>query len=263
MTPTELVKLAKYCSLATLGLCDHDSVDGLEEFYLAGKTLGFPVIGGIELSLDFIGTTHLVGLGVLANGTIPAELEVVKNYRLERNRKLLTNLQNMGVNLDWERILEISQGGQMGRPHFARAMVEAGFCQNMPEAFNRYLGKGRAAYVNKVRPKPQVALALLRSAGFAPVLAHPISIGLTIDELKKTIPDWIDWGLVGLEAYHPDQSPGYSQQIGQICRDFGLVATVGSDFHGANKKTPLTWARDNSPLGVEVIAKLTLALEKG
>jgi predicted metal-dependent phosphoesterase TrpH len=260
LPPSRLVGLARRCSLACLALCDHDTVDGLEEFFRAGRELDFPVVGGLELSLNFSGTTHLLGLGVLADGTIPKELEAVKNYRLERNLRLLESLKNNGVALDWERVLEISGGGQTGRPHFARAMVEAGYCQTMPEAFDRYLARGRRAYVDKVRPKPEEALGLLRSAGFAPVLAHPVSMGLGVDGLAGTLPRWMDWGLAGLEAYHPDQTPEFAQSIVKICRRFGLVPTAGSDFHGANKKTPLTWARDHSPLGVKTLAELTEAL---
>jgi predicted metal-dependent phosphoesterase TrpH len=256
-----LVRLALHNNLAALGLCDHDTVDGLPEFYQAGLEHNFPVVGGLELSLEFVGTTHLLGLGVLEMGVIPKELAVVKDFRLERNRRLLESLKRAGVVLDWEKLLELSKGGQMGRPHFARAMVEAGYCQNLPEAFDRYLAKGRPAYVNKVRPKPEQALRLLRQAGFAPVLAHPLSLRLSLGELAKTIPQWREWGLIGLEAWHPDQSEDFSESICRVCRRFGLIATAGSDYHGANKKTPLSWVKHHSPLGQKVIEDLITALK--
>lgn len=260
MTPSELVRLARHSGLAALGLCDHDTIDGLKEFYAAAKEQNYPVVGGLELSSEYVGTTHILGLGVLAKDSFSHELDAVQNFRLERNKKLLNRLAEAGVSLSWERLLEISRGGQMGRPHFARAMVEAGYCQSLPEAFDRYLAKGRPTYVNKIRPKPDQALSLLRAAGFAPVLAHPISLGLTGDDLKKVLPQWKDWGLVGLEAYHPDQSQSFSEMIRRFCRQFDLVATAGSDYHGANKKTPLTWVKENSPLGLEVLEKLKAAL---
>jgi predicted metal-dependent phosphoesterase TrpH len=261
-SPRELVFLARFNNLAALALCDHDTVDGLREFFEAGLAMDFKVIGGLELSLEFTGTTHLLGLGVKNRGELPESLEVVKNFRLERNQRLLKRLAEAGINLSWERLLELSNGGQMGRPHFARAMCEAGYCQSLTEAFDRYLAKGRPTYVNKVRPKPEKALSLLREFGFAPVLAHPVSLGLPADEFEKYIPSWKDWGLVGLEAYHPDQSQDFSRFIVGICKRYQLVATAGSDYHGANKKTPLTWVKAHSPLGLEVIEALNYALDK-
>jgi predicted metal-dependent phosphoesterase TrpH len=261
-SPSDLVKLAKFNKLAALGLCDHDTVDGLDEFYAAGRAQNYRVLGGLELSLEFKGITHLLGLGVKCQGELPKTLEVVKRFRLERNLKLHQNLVQAGINLSWERLLEISLGGQMGRPHFARAMVEAGYCQSMPEAFDRYLARGRPTYVNKVRLSPEKALALLRASGFAPILAHPISLGLTSAEFEKTIPGWIDWGLIGIEAYHPDQGLDFTHFIARTCKKYGLVATAGSDYHGANKKTPLSWVKTHSPYGVEIIEALIEALDK-
>jgi predicted metal-dependent phosphoesterase TrpH len=261
-SPADLVKLARFNNLAALALCDHDTVEGLPEFFGAGREAGYLALGGLELSLDYRGTTHLLGLGVGARGELPESLEAVKGFRLERNRRLHECLAGAGVRLSWERLLEISGGGQMGRPHFARAMVEAGYCQSLPEAFDRYLAKGRPTYVDKVRPVPKKALALLRGSGFAPVLAHPVSMGLGADEFVRAMPEWVDWGLVGLEAYHPDQGPDFSGFIVGVCDRFGLVATAGSDFHGANKKTPLSWVKDHSPLGLEVVGALTHALDR-
>jgi predicted metal-dependent phosphoesterase TrpH len=255
------VKLAKFHNLAALGLCDHDTVDGLKEFFQAGRDLNFQVLGGVELSLEYKGITHLLGLGVKSQGLFPESLEVVKDYRMERNRKLLERLAEVGVNLSWERLLEISAGGQMGRPHFARALCEAGYCHDLPEAFDRYLAKGRPTYVNKIRPSPSKALAILRQSGFAPVLAHPISLKISADQFEKAMPDWLDWGLIGIEAYHPDQSPEFSQFIVRLCKKFKLVATAGSDYHGANKKTPLNWVNHHSPFGLQVIDELTRAME--
>ena len=260
--PRDLVRLARFHNLAALGLCDHDTVDGLSEFFQAGAEFNLLVLGGLELSLEFKGTPHLLGLGVKARGELPSSLEVVKDFRMERNRRLFQRLAEHGVKLNWERLLEISGGGQMGRPHFARAMLEAGYCRGLPEAFDRYLAKGRPTYVDKVRPSPEKALAILREAGFAPVLAHPVSLALSPADFEKTIPAWIDWGLVGLEAYHPDHSLDFTKFITGLCDKYRLVATAGSDYHGANKKTPLSWVKTHSPLGLEVIDALCHALDR-
>ncbi|MDR1656207.1 MAG: PHP domain-containing protein [Deltaproteobacteria bacterium] len=260
--PRDLIRLARRCHLAGLALCDHDTVDGLEEFIQAGSEFGLPAIGGVELSLEYIRITHLLGLGVKAVGESAPALKEIQKFRSERNNRLFEKLAGLGIRLDWERLLEFSHGGQLGRPHFARAMMEAGFVSNIQQAFDRYLGKGRPAYVDKVRLRPQQALEFLRKNGFAPVLAHPISLRLDKAQWLDVIPQWKEWGLIGLEAFHPDQEEDFRDFIIKMAKRFKLVVTAGSDYHGANKKTPLTWVRDNSPLGLEVITFLREALDR-
>ena len=256
MAPRELVVLGRLSGLAGLGLCDHDTVDGLPELIEAGREMDFPVIGGIELSLQYERITHLLGLGVSAVGGRPPELGEIKQWRLERNQRLFETLKGLGVNLEWERLIELSGGGQMGRPHFARAMVELGCVSDLQEAFEKFLGKGRPAYVDKVRLGPKEAIALLRGKGFAPVLAHPVTLGLSPERWREVLPQWADWGLAGLEAWHPDQDEAYTDFIRAMAKSHDLVATAGSDYHGANKATPITWVRDHSPLGIGVVEAL-------
>jgi predicted metal-dependent phosphoesterase TrpH len=191
------------------------------------------------------------------------ELEEIQLWRRERNLKLFARLADLGVKLDWGRLMEISAGGQLGRPHFARAMVEIGAVATLQEAFDKYMGKGRPAYVDKVRLGPESAIRLLREKGFAPVLAHPISLGLGPERWREVIPRWVDWGLAGLEAWHPDQDEDFTAFIVSLAEGHGLVATAGSDFHGANKPTPLTWVKDRSPLGLDVANKLRDKLGRG
>jgi predicted metal-dependent phosphoesterase TrpH len=263
LTPRELVLLAKRANLAGLGLCDHDTVAGLSEFWAAGADYDFPVVGGVELSLNYRRITHLLGLGVASGKDGPPRLEALQKWRLERNQKLLGKLEALGVKLSWERIEAIAGGGQPGKPHFARAMLESGYVSSPQEAFDKFMGKGRPAYVEKARLSPPEAIGLLRDKGFAPVLAHPVSLGLTAEEWLLAIPEWAEWGLAGLEAYHPDHSPAFSAFIALLAKKHGLAITAGSDYHGANKATPITWTRDNSPLGIGVVEALRQKLGRG
>jgi predicted metal-dependent phosphoesterase TrpH len=255
--------VAKRSRLACLGLCDHDTVDGLAELAKAGRELDFPVIGGVELSLQYERVTHLLGLGVEASRNSPPQLGEIKHWRHERNLKLLGALADLGVKLDWGRLLALAGGGQMGRPHFARAMLEKGYVSELQEAFDKYLGKGRPAYVDKVRLAPKEAIGLLRGKGFAPVLAHPISLGLSPERWRAVIRDWVDWGLAGLEAWHPDQGEAFTAFVRDLAKKHRLVATAGSDYHGANKATPITWVRERSPLGLGVVDDLREKLKRG
>lgn len=264
LAPRDLVMLAKRSGLAGLGLCDHDTVEGLDEFFKAGREFDFPVIGGVELSLRYERVTHLLGLGVAVKGGNAPKLDAIKGWRRDRNVKLLAKLADLGVKLDWGRLEEIAAGGQLGRPHFARAMMELGYVSELQEAFDKYLGKGRPAYVDKVRLTPPEAIALLREKGFAPVLAHPISLGLSRESWIQSAPQWVKWGLAGLEAYHPDQDEDFTAFIVSLAKHNGLVVTAGSDYHGANKATPITWTRERcSPVGLAVLEALRKKLGGG
>ena len=263
LAPRDLVRLAKRSGLACLGLCDHDTVDGLPEFLAAGKEIGFPVICGVELSLKYKRVTHLLGLGVAPDRDKPPQLDEIKGWRRDRHLKLMEKLSALGIKLDWERLEALSGGGQLGKPHFARAMLEKGYVADLQEAFDKYMGRGGPAYVEKVRLDPRLAIALLRGKGFAPVLAHPVSLGLRPESWPEVAKELADLGLAGLEAYHPDQDKDFSAFAVSLAKRFGLVATAGSDYHGANKRTPITWTRDNSPLGIGVVEALKDKLKRG
>jgi predicted metal-dependent phosphoesterase TrpH len=225
------------------------------EFKKAGEEFGFLAIGGVEISLEFQGVTHLLGLD-LGDSPGPLVLGDLQNFRTERNRLAFSRLLELGLSLDWARIEEISGGGQIGRPHFARHMIERGYCVSVQDAFDKYLGADGLAYVPKVKPKPKEALAFLRKAGLAPVLAHPISVKLKKAAWPEVLAEWKAGGLIGLEAYHPDQSPEDSLFYVELAKRFDLIVTAGSDFHGANKKVPLNWTVLNAPVGLKAIFDL-------
>jgi predicted metal-dependent phosphoesterase TrpH len=139
-------------------------------------------------------------------------------------------------------------------------MLEAGYVTTLQEAFDRFLAKGKPAYVDKVRLSPSKAIALLRENGFAPVLAHPISLQLSPNEWLEKLPVWKDWGLVGLEVFHPNHDVFFTDFIAEMAERFSFVSTAGSDYHGANKSTPITWVNGNSPIGLEVLETLKNAI---
>jgi predicted metal-dependent phosphoesterase TrpH len=259
-TPRELIKLARFYRLAGLALCDHDTVEGTDEFQKAGQEFDFLAISGVEISLEFLGITHLLGLNLGQTAGSLAVLSNLQKLRVDRNQKIFDKLRELEFELSWDRIAEISGGGQVGRPHFARAMVEKGYCHSPQEAFDRYLGKKGLAYVDKVRPRPAEAIRFLRQANFAPVIAHPVSINLASEKWPETLAEWKAAGLVGVEAYHPDHSPKATIFFRNLAKRFDLVVTAGSDFHGANKKVPLSWVKDHSPLGVSVLESLRAKL---
>lgn len=257
LSPAELVAAAAEAGLKGLALTDHDTVDGVAEFLAAGAGTGLDLIGGVEISLEHIGTFHLLGLNVAGDPGLPAALSRLKTFRVERNLKMLDKIGHLGYRLSWETLLKAAQGGQMGRPHFAALLVERGFFRSRDEVFDKLLGKGRPGYVDKTRLSPEEGLAMIRAAGWAPVLAHPLSLGLTPEDWPAWLSRLTDDGLLGLEVYHPSQGPEQAAFFLGLTRRFGLAPTAGSDFHGeAKPAAPLGWTLKNSPLGREMLEGL-------
>ena len=178
--PAEVVRHAKEGGLTAMALTDHDTVDGLAEAVAAGEQLGVEIIPGVEISAQFpSGTMHILGLFVdYHNGLLDQRLAVLKQARIDRNPQIINKLNALGLPVTMARVEEISGGGQVGRPHIARALMEAGYVKDLQEAFDKYLGYRKAAYVSKFRFPPDQALTMIREAKGIPVLAHPFTLGL-------------------------------------------------------------------------------------
>lgn len=257
LTPTELVQSAAEAGLSGLALTDHDTVDGLEEFLEAGRRFGLLTTGGVEISLEHTGTMHLLGYNAVGGPGLPASLSRLKSFRLERNRVLHDKLDRLGYRLDWDKLLARSGGGQLGRPHFAALLVEEGYFPTTDEVFQRLLAKGQPGYVDKKRMSVEEGLAVIREAGWAPVLAHPVSLGLNPGDWPEFMAGLKDKGLLGLEIRHPSMDREESNFFQGLARRFDLIATAGSDFHGASKPhIKLDWALENSPFGEETLEAL-------
>ena len=236
--PAEVVRYAKEGGLTAMALTDHDTVDGLPEAVAAGETLGVEVIPGVEISAQFPGgTMHILGLYVdYHNGRLDERLAVLKQARLDRNPRIINKLNALGISITMARVEEISGGGQVGRPHIARALMEVGYVQDLQEAFDRYLGWRKPAYVSKFRFPPEQALAMIKEAKGIPVLAHPFTLNQgSAYALKNVIIELKGLGLAGLEVFYSDHTPEQIALYLKLARELNLLITGGSDYHGLNK----------------------------
>jgi predicted metal-dependent phosphoesterase TrpH len=236
--PAEVVRQAKEGGLAAIALTDHDTVDGLAEAMAAGEQLGLEVIPGVEISAQYPGgTMHILGLFVnYHNGLLDKRLAVLKQARIDRNPQIIAKLNGLGIPVTMARVQEISGGGQVGRPHIARALMEAGYVSSIQEAFDKYLGYQRAAYVSKFRFPPTQALAMIREANGIPVLAHPFTLGLgSAAALRKLVMELKGLGLAGLEVYYSEHTPEQEALYLKLAQELDLLITGGSDYHGDNK----------------------------
>jgi predicted metal-dependent phosphoesterase TrpH len=236
--PREVVRLAKQRGLKALALTDHDTIDGLAEAVAAGEEFGLEIIPGVEISAKHpIGSMHILGYFLDYESDLLAQrLAVLKQARQDRNPQIIAKLNKLGIPLTMEQVERISGGGQMGRPHIARALYEGGLVRSIQEAFDIYLGNHGLAYVSKFRFPPEEAMAMIREAQGIPVLAHPFTLGLhTSETLRPLLKELKALGLAGVECYYPEHSFGQEALYLYLARELGLLITGGSDFHGDNK----------------------------
>jgi len=236
--PADLVRLAWERGLQAVALTDHDTIDGLAEAVAAGAELGIEVIPGVEISARHPGgSMHILGYFLdYQNARLSERLAVLKQARKDRNPQILAKLNALGIPLTMEQVERFSGGGQIGRPHIARALFEAGYVRSLQEAFDLYLGNQGKAYVSKFRFPPEEALGMIRDAKGVPVLAHPFTLGLEDPALlREKLMSLKALGLAGVEVYYPEHSPEQEALCLSLARELGLLISGGSDFHGENK----------------------------
>lgn len=243
--PWQIAQLAFDAGLEAFALTDHDTFDGLSEGSQRAESLGIEFVPGIELSCTTeLGSCHLLGYFV-GNPDTPLgkKLDELGSWREERNKEIATRLRGLGVDVDYEKVKKLAGGNIVGRPHFAQAIVAAGYASTEKEAFELYLASGKPAYVPKVRLSASQAIELVLESGGVPVLAHPFFglEGATTDPdeptrlLKALLKEMRAAGLVGMEAYYSTYSPQTRQELLAMARSENLVPTGGSDYHGTHK----------------------------
>ena len=249
--PGDVVRAAKTIGLSAIALTDHDTLDGLPEAEAVGAELGVRVVRGIELSaVEGEVETHILGLHLSDTRVIEAKLVELREMRHTRAQRIVAKLNDLGVRIDFNSVLEQAGGGAIGRPHVARAMVAEGWAVDLRDAFERYLGNGRPAYVVKDRLAAVDEIELIHRAGGLAVLAHPASGG-TRERIEAFVRDGID----GVEVRHPSHSSEDINRLTALVEHFSLVPSGGSDWHGATEgartlgmmKVPPEWlARQDS-----------------
>ncbi|MHB8066390.1 MAG: PHP domain-containing protein [Desulfobaccales bacterium] len=258
--PAEVVRLAKDAGLQAVALTDHDTTDGLAEAVAAGQELGVEVIPGVEISAQFTDDSmHILGYFIdFKSGKLAERLAVLKQARKERNPKIVAKLNALGVAITMEQVERLSGGGQVGRPHIARALLESGYVKSMQQAFDIYLKNGGKAYVEKYRFPPAEAMDMIREAGGVPVLAHPFTLGLgSAFALKEVLLDLKAQGLAGVEIFYAEHTPEQEALYLKLAQELGLLATGGSDFHGDNKPdTGLGKIRSRNRLTYDLVVAL-------
>jgi 3',5'-nucleoside bisphosphate phosphatase len=239
LAPAQVVARAARLTLKYLAITDHDSVGGLPEARHSAARYGIEIIPGVEINTDVEGgELHILGYYFSdSDPDLTGKLSDLRQGRISRATSMVARLAEMGITLSLDRVLQLANGGSVGRPHVAQALVESGAAATFSEAFDRFIGRNAPAYVERQRFTPVEACQLIRAAGGLPVYAHPVhydrhgAIRHSID-LSATLPELIEAGLAGLEVYYPGYDAITVEHLLAATRHYGLVATGGTDFHG-------------------------------
>lgn len=236
MSPRELVRYAKEHGLAAIALTDHDSVDGIHEAVDEGNKAGIEVIPGLEISVDFKPEMHILGYFFNEDYiNMKSTLADLKAGRERRNIKIIDRLNRLGLDVTVEEAKAEARRGVVGRPHIAKVLVQKGYVDTITEAFDRYLGKGKAAYFNREELTPEEGIREIAKSGGIPVLAHPIYLDMDSGRLDDLLGILAKAGLRGIEAYYADNTATDTGNLLRLALKHNLLVTGGSDFHGSYK----------------------------
>ncbi|MEN6349031.1 MAG: PHP domain-containing protein [Syntrophomonas sp.] len=231
LSPPEVIDKAIAEGLRGIAITDHDTVDGLEPAlsYQEAGDLPITVIPGIEMNTESDGQEiHILGYYIdYHNLRLKGRLQEIREARRERAEKMIIKLRGLGMLVSFKQVENLAKGDLIGRPHIAQALVEKKYVYSIKEAFEKYIGRGKPAYVSRYKFLPQEAVDLIKKAGGVTVLAHP---GL-IKNLE-VVSSIIKLGIEGIEVFYPEHSDRQINQFTELCRKNRLLITGGSDYHG-------------------------------
>lgn len=228
LPPGAVVEAARAAGLEALALTDHDTMAGLAEAQAVGVRLGVRLVPGVELSaMHLEREIHLLALHLERSDELDARLAEFRRGRVRRAEEMVAKLRGLGASVTMDGVLVHSGSGAVGRPHVARAMVDSGFVRDQREAFDRFIGYGRPAFVAKDRLYAADAIDLVHAAGGIAIFAHPGREGT-----RAVVEPLVGYGLDGLEILHPSQSGEDMARLGALASHFDLVSSGGSDWHG-------------------------------
>lgn len=238
-SPSELVDLADSIGLKVIALTDHDTVSGIPEFMQYGEK--FPeliTVPGVEVSVDFGGKElHIVGLFIDHTCKELTDLlcEIRKN-RNARNEQMVKKLQEMGYDITLSEVLETAGGESVGRPIFAKILIEKGYFSEPQDVFDKCLKRGAPAYCSRVLPSPKDAIAKIHDAGGLAIWAHPLHRSQTDRSyLRKTLHELIQHQIDGIEAFYTSFTSSQTKAVEEVAYEFSIAVSGGTDFHGTNQ----------------------------
>lgn len=235
LAPADLVGRAAANGVEILALTDHDEIAGLAEARARAREIGLRFIDGVEVSVSWGGLTiHIVGLNIdPASAQLQQGLQAIRQGRTERAKKMAEDLARVGIPGSLEGAYAyVDNPNLIGRTHFARFLVEKRYVNDVKSAFQHYLVSGKPGYVPHEWATLQDGLAYIKAGGGVAVLAHPGRYKLTRGEMRKFLGEFKDAGGAGIEVVTSSHSAEQYLEYAMLAKEFGLLASRGSDFHG-------------------------------
>lgn len=240
LTPSEILAQAVRLGLKAIAITDHDTLSGSVAALDGGIPAALKFVTGIEISaaappgFSVDGSVHILGYGIdPQHAALNEMLDKLKFAREKRNPQIIARLNALGMGLQLEELVRLVGKATAGRPHIAQLMVKKGMAQSIDDAFDRFLGKHKPAYVDKYRVPMAVAIDAIDQAGGVAVLAHPFLNRLTDPQtFESFLLTLKSMGLKGIEAIYPDHSPSVTADYCRLARKHNLLVTGGTDFHG-------------------------------
>ena len=231
LPPEQVIEAAARCGLKALALTDHDTIGGVPAARAAGERLGIRIIAGVELSAFYEDhEVHLLALHLSQLETLEKRLGELRDMRYARAEKIVDKLNTLGIAITLDDVLKQSNGGAVGRPHVARALIARGVVHDFRDAFMTYLGGNGSAFVPKDKLSIEDAIAIAHEAGALAIWAHPGDGGR-----REQLEPLVAAGLDGIEIRHPGHSGEDMKRLHALTDFFGLVPSGGSDWHGASE----------------------------
>jgi predicted metal-dependent phosphoesterase TrpH len=234
LSPTQLMQRAHAAGVEVMALTDHDTLEGLAEAAGAAREIGLGFVPGVEISVTWQGATvHIVGLGVDANSEgLRRGLAGLREFRDWRATEIGRRLAREGIAGAFEGAHERSNGRLISRTHFARFLVDSGHAADVRAVFRRFLVSGKPGYVAGQWADLEDAVRWIRMAGGQAVIAHPARYRFTRSKLRRLVGDFVEVGGAALEVVSGSHSRDDFYTMAQLTREFGLLASAGSDYHG-------------------------------
>ena len=235
-TPEQVVAEARRLGFSTIALTDHDTVEGCRATAAACAAANLEFLSGTELTAEQEGhEIHILGYCLdIDDSRLLQEIGRFQQVRQNRIREMVARLNHLDVPLEADAVFELANCRSPGRPHVARALVKAGLCDDLDEAFDRFLKKNRPAWVPKFKMSAAHAIELIHAAGGVAVMAHP-----GLNRTDEVIPAMAEAGLDGLECFHTKHSTATSEYYLELADRHHLLVTGGSDCHGTSKGKPV------------------------
>ena len=240
----EVVAKAEELGFSAIAITDHDTIDGIQAALETAEKFSLEVVPGIEINTDYNDTeVHVLGYYIdYESKVLLNKLKELEEARYLRAEKIVHNLNDLGLEIDFDDVLNLADGSVVGRSHIAQVILEEGYLQEWDQVFEQYIGCQAPAYVERASLDVQGAINLIKEVNGIPIIAHP---GLIGDD--QALEELIALGAEGIEVYHTDHSKEEEEKYLEFANRNDLLITGGSDCHGPKRKSGLLLGRVEVP----------------